>query len=264
MLSRVDDPSDARIAPYRDVGDHDALRRRGVFVAEGRLVVRRLVEDARFSVESVLVTPAAYADMQAILEPSAAPVFVCAPDVLSAVAKYDFHRGCLALARRPAAPPAVETLCTAGRLLVLEGVGNPDNVGGIFRSALALGAAGVILDERSADPLYRKAIRTSMAATLRVPFARAPLAEALPILRARGFRLVALTPSEEAVDLRQVAWTANAALLLGSEGDGLSDDVLGSADVRARIPIDPVADSLNVAVAAAIALYVSRAAPQFG
>jgi tRNA G18 (ribose-2'-O)-methylase SpoU len=154
--------------------------------------------------------------------------------------------------------PGVDALYGTNRLLVLEGVGNPDNVGGMFRSAFALGAAGVVLDDRSADPLYRKAIRTSMAATLRVPFARAPLMDALPLLRANGFQLIALTPSADAVDVRDVKPSAKIALLLGSEGGGLSREALHYADLRARIAIDAAADSLNVSVAAGIALHALR------
>lgn len=254
-VRRIEDPADGRIAPYRDVGNHEALRARGLFVAEGRFVVQRLLEDRRFTVESVLLTPAAHARLASILATSAVAVIVCAPDVLNAVTGYNFHRGCLALARRPVSGRDVESMCTARRMLVVEGVGNPDNVGGIFRSALALGAGGVVLDDGSGDPLYRKAIRTSMAATLRVPFARAPLMRALPILRANGFQLIALTPSAGAVDLRELVPAPRAALLLGAEGDGLSNEALEYADVCARIVIDPAADSLNVAVAAGIALH---------
>ena len=254
-VRRIEDPADERIAPYRDVGNHDALRARGMFVAEGRFVVQRLLEDGRFTVDSVLVTPAAHAGLASTLAASGVPVIVCVPDVLNAVTVYNFHRGCLALARRPVTEPDVESLCAARRVLVVEGVGNPDNIGGIFRSALALGGGGIVLDDRSGDPLYRKAIRTSMAATLRVPFARAPLTHALPALRANGFQLIALTPSAGAVDVREVLPAPKVALLLGAEGDGLSKEALGSADVRARIVIDASADSLNVAVAAGIALH---------
>jgi tRNA G18 (ribose-2'-O)-methylase SpoU len=254
----IDDWGDERIAAYRDIGNHEALRARGLFVAEGRLVVKRLIEDDRFDVESILVTPAARVMLSATFSQTRARVFVCAPELVNSITGFNFHRGCLALARRPAVEPGVDALYGTNRLLVLEGVGNPDNVGGMFRSAFALGAAGVVLDDRSADPLYRKAIRTSMAATLRVPFARAPLMDALPLLRANGFQLIALTPSADAVDVRDVKPSAKIALLLGSEGGGLSREALHYADLRARIAIDAAADSLNVSVAAGIALHALR------
>jgi tRNA G18 (ribose-2'-O)-methylase SpoU len=257
-IRRVVGLDDEQLAPYRDVGNPGALRGRGLFVAEGRFVVERLLDDARFDVESVVVTPAAFTSLEQILQRSGAVVLICEADVVRAVTGFDFHRGCLALAHRPQTSGSLKWLLSAQRLLVLEGVGNPDNIGGIFRTALALGAAGVILDDRCGDPLYRKAIRTSMAATLRVPFVRAPLADALLAMKANGFQIVALTPSTAAADISGLQRQARMALLLGAEGAGLSADVLALSDVRARIPIDPASDSLNVAVAAAIALHALR------
>jgi tRNA G18 (ribose-2'-O)-methylase SpoU len=257
-IGRVERPDDERIAAYRDVGHPEALAARGVFVAEGRLVVQRLVQDGRFAIESVLVTPAAYERLASAFEPVPAPVLICAPAVLHDVTGFDFHRGCLAIARRPSSDASRAELFGADRLLVLEGVGNPDNVGGIFRVALALGAGAVLLDERSGDPLYRKAIRTSMAATLRVPFARMAIAAAIAQLGASGFETVALTPAPDAIDVSDVPRAPKIALLLGSEGGGLSNETLALAGIRARIPIEAIADSLNVAVAAAIALYALR------
>ena len=145
------------------------------------------------------------------------------------------------------------------RLLALERVGNPDNVGGLFRVALALGAGGVLLDEDSADPLYRKAIRTSMAASLRVPFTRvADWPSALDVLRGRGHLLVALTPAADAAPLDEVPRDRPLVLLLGAEGDGLRAGTRAFADLRARIPVDALADSLNVVIAAGIALHSLR------
>jgi tRNA G18 (ribose-2'-O)-methylase SpoU len=247
---------------YRMVGDPAALERGGLFVAEGRLTVERLLEDGRFEVESVAVTPAAADALAAVLaRHSDVPVHICEPSVLEAITGFDFHRGCLALARRPAAPRPLLEFAAASRLLALEGVGNPDNVGGLFRVALALGAGGVLLDGASGDPLYRKAIRTSMAASLRVPFTRVePFPLALDELKARGFQVVALTPdpSATALDDYHVDSGARLVLLLGSEGPGLLPETMGYADVRLRIPIDARADSLNVVVAAGIALASLR------
>ena len=152
---------------------------------------------------------------------------------------------------------AAADLVQGTRLLALEGVGNPDNVGGLFRTAFAFGVEAVVLNPSTADPLYRKAIRTSMAATLRVPFVRiSPWSDSLDPLRAAGFQIVALTPDPEAVDLEEYARHAaeRLVLLVGSEGPGLDETSLRDADARVRIPIDPRADSLNVVVAAGIAL----------
>ena len=249
------DPLDA----YRVVGDPAALRARGVFVVEGRTVVRRLLEDGRFVVESVLATPAASRALGTVLERSGASVIVRDQATVNAITGIDFHRGCLALACRPASNAPLATMRDARRLLVLEGVGNPDNVGGVFRAALALGGEGVVLDATSADPFYRKAIRTSMGASLRLPFTRVPsLADAAAPLRSWGFRIVALTPAPDAIDLALVPRGGRVALLLGNEGAGLTAAAQAQADVRARIPIAAAADSLNLVVAAGIALYALR------
>jgi tRNA G18 (ribose-2'-O)-methylase SpoU len=253
------DSTDPRLAPYRLVGDPQSLEREGLFVAEGRLVVERLLEDGRFAPHSVLVTPAAAAAMAGTFErrPDVA-VLVAAPETLREVTGFNFHRGCLALARRPARQIALSDLAGASRLLAIEGVTDPDNVGGLFRTAFALGVDAVLLDAASGDPLYRKAIRTSMAATLRVPYVRVDAwLDTFDTLRGFGFRIAALTPHPEATPLAEYALRADdrLALVAGSEGFGMSADSLARADVRLRIPIDPRADSLNVVTAAAIALY---------
>jgi tRNA G18 (ribose-2'-O)-methylase SpoU len=248
---------------YRLVGDPAALVRAGLFVAEGRIIVQRLLEQARFRVHSVAITPSAAAAMAPILAAAhqPPPIYRCDVEELRAVTGFDFHRGCLALAYRSAPASAVE-LSHATRVLVLEGVGNPDNVGGLFRTAFAFGVDGILLDPASADPFYRKAIRTSMAAVLRVPFARADeWPSGLDPLRRAGFVVAALTPSRDAVALREFARAPHPrlALVVGSEGDGLSDALLRYADISVRIPIDARADSLNVAVAAGIALQMLNA-----
>jgi tRNA G18 (ribose-2'-O)-methylase SpoU len=194
------------------------------------------------------------------------PVYVCAAGDFVGITGYDVHRGCLALAARPAASSLDTLLDQARTVVVLDGVTNADNVGGVFRNAAAFDVDAVLLDASSCDPLYRKAIRTSMAATLRVPFAR--LADqlsgwmpALAGLKDRGFTIVALTPAASARDLHEFAACARPdklALLLGSEGPGLSAASEAIADHRVRIPIRPAVDSLNLAVAAGIALYRLR------
>ena len=247
---------------YRLVGDPAGLERAGLFVAEGRLVVERLLLDGRFRVHSVAVTPPAAAALAAIFERRPdVPVHVCEPAQLQSITQFDFHRGCLALAWRPEQTISLDDLTAAPRLLALEGVGNPDNVGGLFRTALAFGAGGILLDAATADPLYRKAIRTSMAATLRVPFVRvSEWATGLARLREHGFKVVALTPRPDAVALDDYARRADErlVLLVGAEGAGLRDESMRDADVRVRIPIDPRADSLNVVAAGAIALHRLR------
>ena len=264
MIEHVHLQDDPRLTPYRLVGDRAALERAGLFVAEGRLVAERLLEDARFSVHSVLVThPAAEALRDVFEKRQTVAVYICTPDVMRGVTGFGFHRGCVALAHRPAeamssGPESLGALRDARCLLVLQGVTDPDNVGGLFRTALAFGVDAVILDRATADPLYRKAIRTSMAATLRLPWVRVdPWPDALESLRAGGRQLVALTPQADAVALADYAAAVDGriALMVGSEGFGLDRPSLEHADVRVRIPVDPRADSLNVVTAAGIALH---------
>ena len=258
MLRQLTDAGDPALAAYRDVGDPAALERAGLFVAEGRLIVERLLEDGRFRVHSVAVTPPAAIALASVF--AARPdisVLVCEPHLLQSITGFDFHRGCLALARREASDLPLDDLLPATSILALEGIGNPDNVGGLFRTAFALGVEAVLLDGSTGDPLYRKAIRTSMGATLRVPYARAAdWAGALATLRAKGFRVIALTPHPEAVPLDDAHFARETRLVLvvGSEGHGLTPGSLDDADLKVRIPIDPRADSLNVVVAAGIAL----------
>jgi tRNA G18 (ribose-2'-O)-methylase SpoU len=249
-------------AEYAMVADPAALERAGLFVAEGRLVVQRLLEDGRFLVHSVAVTPTALAALEPALDAAATrpPLFVCDVDELRAATGFDFHRGCLALAYRPETRPLPD-LSSATRLLALEGIGNPDNLGGLFRTAFALGAGAVLVDPTTGDPFYRKAIRTSMAATLRLPFARLPgWPSDLDLVRRAGFEIAALTPSACAIPLDEFARAAHPrlALAVGSEGTGLSGALMRYADVSVRIPIDERADSLNVVVAAGIALGALR------
>ena len=161
------------------------------------------------------------------------------------------------MVERPARRGIRELLADARLVVALEGVANPDNVGGIFRNAAAFGADGVLVDAATADPLYRKAMRTSMGAVLRVPYARAEWPAALPIVREAGLTVVALTPHESAEPLDRFASHHRGqrlALLLGNEGAGLSTAAEASADLRIRISMKSAVDSLNVAVAAGIAL----------
>ena len=191
-------------------------------------------------------------------------MWVCSQDVLNRVTGFNFHRGCLALARRPSPAPIEGWLARAGIVLGLEAIGNPDNVGGLFRTAAAFGAAGIMVSPTTADPLYRKSVRTSMGAVLQVPWhvdERWPAS--LATLRTHGYPIVALTPHEDAIPIGRFSLPLDrrAVLLLGAEGPGLSPETLALADTHVRIPIVPGVDSLNVAVAAGIALHDVAAEP---
>ena len=252
--------ADPRLAAYCDLTDQELMARHGLFIAEGRLVVRRLLEGGRFRAVSVLVTEPARAAIQDLLDQRPElPAYVVSQAVMNAVTGFNIHRGCLALAERPASPDWRDVAGGARRLLVLERIANADNVGALFRNAAAFGVGAVLLDDRSTDPLYRKAIRTSMGAALGVPFARAePVTAALHELRESGVAVIGLTPAHTAAPLRDVAPLVSArrlAIVVGHEGDGLTDDGLRACEHLARIPMAAGIDSLNVATAAAIALY---------
>ena len=197
------------------------------------------------------------------------PIYVCETSDFLGITGHAFHRGCLGLAVRPAIlgleaflDRLDETPASSRLLVVLEGVTNADNVGGVFRNAAAFDADGVVLSPTCCDPLYRKAIRTSMAATLRVPFARlGDWPAALVQLRAHGFTIVALTlgaPAEDLDAFTSRGRPAKPALLVGSEGSGLTPAAEALADARVRIPIDSSVDSLNLAVATGIVLHALK------
>lgn len=260
-VHRLLNPADPRVAAYRGLSDADLLKSHGLFIAEGRLVVQRLIEEGRYTLRSLLVNEGAVRSLDPWLASVGAsvPIYLCETSAFLGLTGHHIHRGCLALAERPPALTPGAVLAAARTVVVLEGVTNADNVGGVFRNAAAFGADAVLLSPTCCDPLYRKAIRTSMAATLHVPWARVDdWPRGLDELRASGFIIAALTPREPSVTLDAFVASprpSRLALLVGTEGDGLTADAEAVADVRVRIPIVPAVDSLNLAVAVGIALH---------
>jgi tRNA G18 (ribose-2'-O)-methylase SpoU len=257
-IPSLDDP---RVADYRVVSEPELARRRGLFVAEGRLVLQRLIAERRYVLRSVLVNDAARRDLESNLDalPSSVPVFVCDGADFAALTGYHLQRGCVALVERPPRRSLADVLSATDRLVVLEGVANADNVGGVFRNAAAFGVGAVVLDPTSCDPLYRKAIRTSMAATLAIPFVMLDdWPGPLDAVRDAGFTTVALTPRapSETIDAFLSRPRARRiALVIGAEGAGVSPAVERMADHRVRIETTAAVDSLNLAVATGIALH---------
>ena len=257
---RPDSLDDPRLTPFRDVGDAELRRRDGLFLAEGRLVVRRLLTQARYRTRAVLASETARAALDDVLSgrSDALEVFVVPPAWMEDVTGFNLHRGCLAIGERGTPRQWRELADGAWRLLVLEGVGNPDNIGGLFRTAYAFGVDAVLLGPGSGDPLYRKAIRVSCGAALVTPYAAVtPWPDALDDLAGGGMAVWALTPAADATPIAEACVSglpSRLALLVGAEGPGLTDASLAFATQRIRIPIAPGADSLNVTVAAGIAL----------
>jgi tRNA G18 (ribose-2'-O)-methylase SpoU len=261
-VETVEDPEDPRLADYREIRDAERRRRDGTFIAEGRQVVRRLLSAGRYRVRSALVTPPALHALGEALAAAGVPTYLVRQDVVEAVVGMEFHHGCLAAGERGAEPTAEAVLAEvlSERLVVLEGLGDSSNVGALFRNALAFGVGAVFLAPGTADPLYRKAIRVSSGATVALPFARlADWPRDLGRLRDAGYTVLALTPRADAVDIGELGagrpLPARLALLLGTEGRGLSAEALAAADLQVRIPMAPEMDSLNVAAAGAVALH---------
>jgi tRNA G18 (ribose-2'-O)-methylase SpoU len=256
----IDTQDDPRLSVYRNVPDADLLTRHGLFVAEGRLVVRRLLADSTLSAQSVMVTEVAMESLaDVLLTRDGLPIYVVPQQVMNAITGFNIHRGCLAIGERPPQRSLVDLATNTRRLVAMERVGNADNVGAIFRSAAALGAEGILVGPSCTDPLYRKAIRTSMAAALTMPFADAqPWPGVLRDLHTEGWTVIAMTPSPAALPLADVAEIVRGqrtVVLVGHEGEGLSSDSIAASSYQARIPIAAGVDSVNVATAVAIALY---------
>jgi tRNA G18 (ribose-2'-O)-methylase SpoU len=260
VITEVASADDPRLGGYRAVSEPELARQRGLFVAEGRRVVERVLSIPTLVPRSVLVTPTARLAMAASLDARPeVPVLVVPQAVMDEVSGFNIHRGCLALVERPRRASWQAVAEGASRLVVLEHVSDADNVGSIFRCAAAFGAQGVLLGPACADPLYRKAIRTSMAATLAVPFADAePWPDVLRTLQQHGWDVVGLTPHEGGSLWKSdlgVASTRRTALVAGHEGDGLSAAALAACSTRARIPMASGVDSLNVGVSVGVSLY---------
>ncbi|MBD8869461.1 TrmH family RNA methyltransferase [Nocardioides donggukensis] len=259
-LIRVADGADPRLADYRDLRDV-SLRKHleaehGLFLAEGEKVVRRALE-AGFPARSFLMAERWLEGLADVLDRSDAPCFVVEEKLAEEVTGFHVHRGALASLERRPLPSLDSVLAGARSVLVLEDIVDHTNVGAIFRSGAALGFDAVLLSPRCADPLYRRAVKVGMGAVFSVPWTRtSDWAGALPALSERGFTTVALTLAPDAVPVdRAVAGLDRVALVLGSEGHGLSPRWEQTADRRATIPMREGIDSLNVAAATAIACY---------
>ena len=272
MREFVADVTDPRLADYARLTDMELRTRlepgQGLFIAEGTKVISRAVA-AGYPVRSVLVAERRLADLPALLPQlgaTGAPVYVVADKTAEQLTGYRVHRGALASLHRKPLPEVPALAAAARRVIVLEDLVDHANVGAIFRCAAALGVDAVFLSPRCADPLYRRAVKVSMGAVFAIPYARMTgWFDGLAGLRAAGFRLLALTPDPAAPSIgvavagQRIA--QRIALLLGTEGDGLSSRWLHEADQAVRIPMHPDAlasgvDSLNVVAAAAIACHV--------
>ncbi|GLS35684.1 RNA methyltransferase [Mesorhizobium tianshanense] len=255
----IDDPQDPRVAAYLDIRERDLAGRQGRFVAEGKVVLEMLLAAKRFTAESVLVLESRLAGLDETLRkaPMDLPIYVAASEVMDRIAGFHMHRGILAIGRKGVAQPAealLDTLPAGALIVVLVGIANHDNMGSIFRNAAAFGADAVFLDATCCDPLYRKAIRVSVGAALKVPFASfTETVSFTAALNRLGFGQFALSPRGQ-TDIRDAKRTERLALYLGTEGEGLPESLLARL-LTVRIGMAEGFDSLNVAAASAIALH---------
>lgn len=275
----ADDP---RLADYRHLTDAAARRAiegadgTGIFIAEGVLALRQLLRSDHH-VRSILSTPARTAAVQQELHaaqemgvaPTRAPHLVAPRPVLERITGYDVHRGVLASADRGAPRDADELLGAARRVVVAEAISDHENLGALFRNAAALGLDAVVLDDRSADPLYRRSIRVSSGWAMRLPFARAGSGRSLvERLERHGLRTVALTPSRGALPVDRAAADGllddPVAFVVGAEGPGLTDEVLEACSARVAIPMTGEVDSLNVATSLAVVASFAAARRGWG
>jgi len=258
-LIAIDDPEDERVAAFRDIRERDLVGRRGLFIAEGTVVLRMLAQSTRFEAERVLVLDSRVDGISDILNlfDDATPIMVCNRAVIDRIAGFPMHRGVLAVGRagqQDSLPGVLESVRGPALALVCAGIANHDNLGGLFRNAAAFAADFVCLDAQCCDPLYRKAIRVSVGSTLTVPYARADgLEDIVGILDAAGFDILALTPAGETT-VNAIRPGRRTALVVGSEGEGLPTALLQRL-ATIRIAQSSSLDSLNVSTAAGIALH---------
>lgn len=254
----IDDVNDPRLAPYRELNQRNLTRWSGQFIAEGDKVVERLIQ-SRFAVDSLLAEPAQADRFEALLLPQT-PIYVVSRQMLEATIGFNFHRGVLACGRRKPGLTIQQMLAEAGDgrsiIVVLPDVQDPTNLGSIIRSAAGFGATGVLLGPHCADPLSRRVLRVSMASSLELPIVETRnLTGELQALHAAGYELLATVLDADAEPLAAAPKARRLALLFGSEGHGLSRELVGQCDRRVTIPMQHGTDSLNVAVATAVILY---------
>ena len=260
---RIDDPADPRIAGLVSIKERDLTGREGRFIAEGTVVLRMLAAAHRagrgLAAEAILLLESRVAGVEPILAdfPVDVPVYVAAAPVFDAIAGFNMHRGVLALGRRDRVvgrDALIAALPASSLVLAACGISNHDNMGSLFRNAAAFGVDAVLMDETSCDPMYRKAIRVSVGSVLTVPFAReGSVASLIARLQMEGFAIWGLSPAGE-TDIGGIPPAARTALLVGTEGEGLPVSILKSIRT-ARIRQRPGLDSLNVSMAAGIALH---------
>ncbi|MEL7032280.1 MAG: RNA methyltransferase [Pseudomonadota bacterium] len=251
---------DPRIAPFIGVRERDLTGGAdGRFIVEGKVPLSILLTRSRFTVDSLFLCETRLAPLAELLErvPDDVPIYTAPQSLMDEIAGFPIHRGILACARKGPKLNLQDLLSSPAqpaRILVLNQLSNHDNVGAAFRNAAAFGVHGVLLDNQSCDPLYRKAIRVSSGASLWLPFYHGDSGkDHIEALKAEGYTIWAMTPRETAAPLQSQPIPDRLAIILGAEGPGLAEDLIAAAHA-VRIPMSKGYDSINVATAGAIAL----------
>ncbi len=234
----------------------------GLFIAESPKVVERALDAGCVPVSILLEKKHIEGEARDILVRCGdIPVYTAEFEVLTKLTGFQLTRGMLCAMRRPKLPTVAEVCAGARRVAVLEDVMNPTNVGAIFRSAAALGMDAVLLTSACSNPLYRRAIRVSMGTVFQVPWTFLDSESGIESLKAMGFKTAAMALSDDSVTIEDPALLAEEklAVVLGTEGDGLSNQTIAACDYTVRIPMMHGVDSLNVAAASAVAFWQLRA-----
>jgi len=260
----ISDPADTRLRDYIALTDVSLRRltepQDGLYIAESTKVIERALTSGHRP-RSVLLQQKWLEELEPLLADVDIPVFLASQEVLGEITGFVMHRGALASMHRPLLPAPAELLANARRVVVLEDIVDHTNVGAIFRAVAGLGADAVLVTPRCADPLYRRSVRVSMGAVLQIPWTRLPeWPDAASQLHDAGFTIAALALDDGAITLDSFAADPpdRVALLLGTEGDGLSSAAIEGSDVVVTIPMARDVDSLNVAAASAVALWALR------
>jgi tRNA G18 (ribose-2'-O)-methylase SpoU len=269
IVHRITNAADSRLDDFRKLTDV-ALRRttepaRGLYIAESLKVIQRALL-AGHKPRAVLTQQRWLAELESIFSSMDVSIFLVSDEVAEAVTGYEIHRGALAAMQRPELPALKELIDAASTVLILEDIVDHTNVGAAFRAAAGLGVDAVLVTERCADPLYRRSVRVSMGTVFQIPWTRLGSWDAAAsVLHDAGFEIAALALDPAAVSLETFAAARpeKLAIVLGTEGDGITGRALASADQLVTIPMAGGVDSLNVASAAAVALWALQYPPKY-
>ena len=264
MTQHIDNICDERVSLYTDYNEpqlyHLNEPESGVFIAETPMVIERALNSGAVPVSFFAQSDALTRDdvIAVLKKAGAVPVFEAQLSVINRITGFNLTRGLLAAFMRPEEPDMDSVLDNAKRIVVLEDIVNPTNVGAIFRCAAALGVDGIVLTRGCTDPYYRRSARVSMGSVFMIPWTYIPKgSDFLGTLHDKGFTVISMALSDDAKDINDPELRKNSkrALVFGSEGDGISAGTLAGSDHIARIPMQNKVDSLNVAAASAIAIW---------